>query len=126
MQQMVETILATYGTSVTLQQGETAHAIRAFFQPVRSKSWQYLEGNYSPLGEIPRGQYVYIGPVEPKANAGDTSPLRLTTLKHGIPSGSGLTCRANPTTLAHLRFPASAAICPYVATLPFGIWRTTL
>ena len=72
MQQMVETILATCGTSVTLQQGETAHAIRAFFQPVRSKSWQYLEGNYSPLGEIPRGQYVYLGPVSPQAEAGNT------------------------------------------------------
>lgn len=72
MRQMVEKILETYGTAVTLQQGEDAHAIRAFFQPVRSKSWQYLEGNYSPLGEIPRGQYVYLGPVSPKAEAGDT------------------------------------------------------
>ena len=72
MRQMVEKILETYGTAVTLQQGEDAHAIRAFFQPVRSKSWQYLEGKYSPLGEIPRGQYVYLGPVSPKAEAGDT------------------------------------------------------
>ena len=72
MQQMVEKILKTYGSSVALRQGETTHAVRAFFQPVRSKSWQYLEGNYSPLGEIPRGQYVYIGPAEPRAEAGDT------------------------------------------------------
>lgn len=72
MQQMVGKILETYGTAVTLQQSGNALAIRAFFQPVRSKSWQYLEGNYSPLGEIPRGQYVYIGPVEPQAQAGDT------------------------------------------------------
>ncbi|MBR4291306.1 MAG: hypothetical protein IKT52_11835 [Oscillospiraceae bacterium] len=72
MLQMVETVLKTYGTAVTLQQGEALHTVRAFFQPVRSKSWQYLEGNYSPLGEIPRGQYVYLGPVSPKAEAGDT------------------------------------------------------
>lgn len=72
MQQMVSKILNTYGTPVTLTQGETAYPVRAFFQPVRSKSWQYLEGNYSPLGEIPRGQYVYIGPVSPTAEAGDT------------------------------------------------------
>lgn len=72
MQQMVSKILNTYGTAVTLIQGENSHNIRAFFQPVRSKSWQYLEGNYSPLGEIPRGQYVYIGPVAPAAEAGDT------------------------------------------------------
>ena len=71
MQQMVGKILETYGSAMTLQQDETSFAIRAFFQPVRSKSWQYLEGNYSPLGEIPRGQYVYIGPIEPEAKVGD-------------------------------------------------------
>ena len=72
MRQMVEKILETYGTAAVLQQESSSSSIRVFFQPVRSKSWQYLEGNYSPLGEIPRGQYVYIGPVEPAAAAGDT------------------------------------------------------
>ena len=72
MRIMVEKILRSYGAAVTLQRGEETFSVRGFFQPVRSKSWQYLEGNYSPLGEIPRGQYVYIGPVEPKAEAGDT------------------------------------------------------
>ena len=71
MRQMVEKILNTYGTAVTLCHGDTEYRIRVFFQPVRSKSWQYLEGNYSPLGEIPRGQYIYIGPVDPAAQAGD-------------------------------------------------------
>ena len=70
MQQMIGKILATYGVSITRK--EEGVTYRGFFQPVRSKSWQYLEGNYSPLGEIPRGQYVYIGPVEPLAEAGDT------------------------------------------------------
>lgn len=72
MVQMVTKILHTYGTAIKLCHGDTEYEIRAFFQPVRSKSWQYLEGTYSPLGEIPRGQYVYIGPVEPGAEAGDT------------------------------------------------------
>ena len=72
MQQMVGKILETYGSSVTLQQGENSFAIRVFFQPVRSKSWQYLEGNYSPLGEVPRGQFVYMGPSMVKMNVGDT------------------------------------------------------
>lgn len=72
MVRMVGKILNTYGAAVTLRHGDEPYAIRAFFQPVRSKSWQYLEGDYSPLGEIPRGQYVYIGPVEPAAEAGDT------------------------------------------------------
>ncbi|MBE6980158.1 MAG: hypothetical protein E7431_07265 [Ruminococcaceae bacterium] len=72
MVQMVGKILNTYGAAVTLRHEGQDYPIRAFFQPVRSKSWQYLEGDYSPLGEIPRGQYVYIGPVEPAAEAGDT------------------------------------------------------
>ena len=72
MVQMVTKILNTYGTQVTLNHRGLVSDIRAFFQPVRSKSWQYLEGEYSPLGEIPRGQYVYIGPVKPTATAGDT------------------------------------------------------
>ena len=72
MRQMIDKILNHYGSMVTLQQQDNTHSIRVFFQPVRSKSWQYLEGNYSPLGEIPRGQYVYIGPVKPVATAGDT------------------------------------------------------
>ncbi len=72
MGQMVAKILKTYGMALTLCHGGQNYEIRAFFQPVRSKSWQYLEGNYSPLGEIPRGQYVYIGPVEPAAASGDT------------------------------------------------------
>lgn len=72
MRRMVDKILSSYGSAVTLHRGDTVHSVRAFFQPVRSKSWQYLEGNYSPLGEVPRGQYVYIGPVEPAAEVGDT------------------------------------------------------
>ena len=72
MEQMIGKILNAYGTAVTLCRGEREYEIRAFFQPVRSKSWAYLDGEYSPLGEIPRGQYVYIGPVEPAAEAGDS------------------------------------------------------
>ena len=69
---MVGKILQNYGIAMILQHGSEQISIRGFFQPVRSKSWQYLEGDYSPLGEVPRGQYVYIGPTEPMAQAGDT------------------------------------------------------
>lgn len=72
MQRMISKILNSYGTAVTLCHEGEEKEIRAFFRPVRSKSWQYLEGTYSPLGEIPRGQFVYLGPVDPAAQAGDT------------------------------------------------------
>ena len=69
---MVKRILEAYGMPVILEKNGEPCTVQAFFQSVRSKSWQYLEGNYSPLGEIPRGQYVYIGPTDPSAEAGDT------------------------------------------------------
>lgn len=72
MVELVENILKKYGTPVVLKRGDETWDLQIFFQPVRSKSWQYLEGEYSPLGEVPRGQYVYIGPVSPAAEAGDT------------------------------------------------------
>ena len=45
MQQMVGKILNTYGMAVKLTHHGEAYDIRAFFQPVRTKSWQYLDGN---------------------------------------------------------------------------------
>ena len=72
MQEMIARILERYGTELKLCRGKTEYELRAFFQPVRSKSWSYLEGEYSPLGEVPRGQYVYIGPVDPAAEVGDS------------------------------------------------------
>ena len=71
MQQMIGKILNTYGVSITWKK-EEPETYRGFFQPVRSKSWQYLAGNYSPLGEVPRGQYVYIGPAGKPVAFGDT------------------------------------------------------
>ena len=71
MRQTIDRIIELYGMAVALQRKEGELPFRAFFQPVRSKSWQYLEGNYSPLGEIPRGQYVYLGPVVPNVSVGD-------------------------------------------------------
>ncbi len=70
MQRKIGKILDTYGVSIT--RCGLGVTYRGFFQPVRSKSWQYLEGNFSPLGEVPRGQYVYIGPTEQDVGVGET------------------------------------------------------
>ena len=78
MEDMVNGILESYGTDLALYHGGERYDIRAFFQPVRSKSWSYLEGQYSPLGEIPRGQYVYIGPADPMAEVGDEVRINYT------------------------------------------------
>ena len=70
MQHKIGLILDTYGISITRKEASVTY--KGFFQPVRSKSWQYLEGNFSPLGEVPRGQYVYIGPADKAVAFGDT------------------------------------------------------
>ena len=44
MQQKIDKILLTYGVTIKRKSaGDITY--KGFFQPVRSKSWQYLEGN---------------------------------------------------------------------------------
>lgn len=71
MQKMVNTILRQHGTAMTLTRGETEFRVKGFFQPVRSKSWQSLVDQSTPLGEVFRGQYIYIGPADVPAADGD-------------------------------------------------------
>ncbi len=77
MVRMVSGILQQYGTAMTLQHVGQAEEIslRGFFQPVRSKSWQNATYLATPLGEITRGQYVYIGPVDVEVREGDSLHL---------------------------------------------------
>lgn len=71
MRKMAEGIFRQYGTAMTLTNGTGEQKIRGFFQPVRSKSWQSMVSAATPLGEIPRGQYVYIGPAGVAVEIGD-------------------------------------------------------
>ena len=60
-----------YGTDMLWQQGEENRRIRAFFQPVTSRSWQKLKREVFPLGQVPTGMYVYIGPEGIRIQEGD-------------------------------------------------------
>ena len=64
MRGLIEGIIEGYGSTVTAVYGEGPVSYRAFLQPVTSKSWQNMEKVFGPLGEIPRGQYLYLGPSE--------------------------------------------------------------
>lgn len=75
MRSRVDKMLDTYGAELTLTHGTQTAAVRAFFQPVRARGHQYLEGILGPFGEIPREQYIYLGPVTPAAQVGDTLGL---------------------------------------------------
>ena len=50
-------------------------ALRGFFQPVTSRSWQKLLREVTPLGSVSTGLYVYIGPVSREIRAGDMLSL---------------------------------------------------
>ena len=63
MRGVIEAIIESYGSTVTAVNGEGSASFRAFLQLVTSKSWQNMERVFGPLGEIPRGQYLYIGPA---------------------------------------------------------------
>ena len=63
MREIIEAILEGYGSTVTVVSGGESTSFRAFLQLVTSKSWQNMERVFGPLGEIPRGQYLYIGPA---------------------------------------------------------------
>ena len=75
MKHRVESLLGKYGTSLEILSEGKEKTVRGFFRAVNSKSWQSMESEATLLGEISRGQYVYIGPVEAQVQEGDT--LRL-------------------------------------------------
>ncbi len=68
---MVSAILRQYGTTMALTHGGERITVKGFFQPVRSKSWQSMVNLETPLGEVFRGQYIYIGPADVAAAEGD-------------------------------------------------------
>ena len=76
MRRIAEGIFRQYGTTLDLTVEGNRQQVRAFFQPVRSKSWQSMVNAATPLGEIPRGQYVYMGPAHVAAAIGDELELQ--------------------------------------------------
>ena len=71
MEKLVRKIMKQYGTAMTVTSAGTGTVVRGFFQPVRSRNWQNMVSLDTPLGEVPRGQYIYIGPPEVAAKDGD-------------------------------------------------------
>lgn len=75
MQAMVEKLLHSYGTDLLLTGMNGSRTIRGFFRAVNSQSWQSMESEATLLGELSRGQYVYIGPANGGVREGDTITL---------------------------------------------------
>ena len=75
MRANVERLMAKHGTLLTLVSEGKEKTVRGFFRAVNTKSWQSMESEATLLGEISRGQYVYMGPSEVPVQEGDS--LRL-------------------------------------------------
>ena len=75
MRRTVEKVLSQHGTDLTIVSGLEQKTVRGFFRAVNSKSWQSMESEATLLGEISRGQYAYIGPVDVAVKEGDTLGL---------------------------------------------------
>lgn len=69
--QTIKLLMEHYGTGLLLCRDGETREFKAFLQPVTSKSWQNMERLFGGLGEIPRGQYLYLGPPEVLLAAGD-------------------------------------------------------
>lgn len=68
---MMGTVFRRYGTRLQRYRGGTGVPFRGFLQHSASKSWQNMEREVMPLGEIPRGQYVLMAPLQPELAVGD-------------------------------------------------------
>ena len=75
MRAVVEKVMAVHGTDLTITSGTETKTARGFFRAVNSKSWQSMESEATLLGEITRGQYVYMGPAGVMVKEGDTLTL---------------------------------------------------
>lgn len=72
MRNLVEKILRRWGTDMVLMQAGEKFFLRGLLHHSGSKSWRNMEKYFTPLGEVSGGQYIYIGPTQPAAAAGDT------------------------------------------------------
>ena len=68
---LISRILQKYGVPAVLEHGGESVELRIFFQPSMSKSWDSMDPIVTPLGQLPGGQYLYIGPAEQEIAQGD-------------------------------------------------------
>lgn len=71
MKATIARLIKRYGTQMQVSTERGKGTIRAFLQLVTSKSWQNMERMISTGGEIPRGQYLFIGAPDCGVGAAD-------------------------------------------------------
>ncbi len=61
MKDLIASLIDTYGNDVRITHDSNVYNTRAFLQLVTSKSWQNMERMVPSIGEVPRGQFLYLG-----------------------------------------------------------------
>ncbi|MDR0889257.1 MAG: hypothetical protein LBM28_01245 [Oscillospiraceae bacterium] len=64
MKALIGALIAQYGCTIEIVSSSESTSVTGFLQPVTSKSWQNMDRVIASGGEIPRGQYLYIGPPD--------------------------------------------------------------
>ena len=72
MKGWMEKMLARFGQSTILYTKNGPFYIQAIFQSVNSRFWQNMEHVHTPLGRVPRGQYLCMLPAGTRAQVGDS------------------------------------------------------
>ena len=68
----MDRILENFGQPVILYTQNDYFYIQAVFQSVNSRFWQNMEHVHTPLGRVPRGQYLCMLPAGTPAQVGDS------------------------------------------------------
>ena len=72
MKNLIGYIIRRYGNDVRITHGDETYATKAFLQLVTSKSWQNMERMIPSAAEVPRGQFLYLGPPDVALSGYDT------------------------------------------------------
>ena len=66
MRNIIDSLLERFGVEAMVNGVRT----RAFLQFSNSKSWDSMNPIITPVGQLPGGQYLYIGPADLEIQAG--------------------------------------------------------
>lgn len=72
MKDLITRLINNYGNEVIITANRVQYTARAFMQLVTSKSWQNMERMLPTAGEVPRGQFLYLGPADVPLSGYDT------------------------------------------------------
>ena len=71
MKVTAEKILRKFGRELTVEREGESLVFQGFFHHTGSKDWHNMEKAYTPLGQIPRGQYLVMAPIDANLAMGD-------------------------------------------------------